>query len=144
MRHLKEIPVYDVLDTTLHPEHETRNTRVSEYLRKYGQGKIDDLPRDSRPEVHDNRSVDEMLDDPSHAADHMSFDELDAISEMNRKADDFKKAFADVKLTVQQKQKFDAAVKVLQDKNASDEQRLHALSILDELEQKHLVTRARV
>lgn len=50
---------YENIDPALHPEHETRNTRVSEYLRKYGQGKIDTLPTDSRPVVKDERSDDE-------------------------------------------------------------------------------------
>lgn len=126
----------------MHPEHEERNTRVSEYLRKYGQGKIDSMPTDNRPVVNDSRSVDEMLED-SDITNHMGTDQLDAIMELDRKKADFEYAFADIELTKKQKEKFDAAVKVLNDRNSSYEQRKDAERILNELQDAKKVKRVR-
>lgn len=126
----------------LHAEYEERNTRVSEYLRKYGQGKIDSMPIDNRPTVNDSRTVDEMLDDDDVTA-RLGADNLDVLMELDRKKADFEAAFADIELTQKQKEKFDAAVKVLNDKNSSYEQQQDALRILDELKEAKKVTRAR-
>lgn len=130
------------VDQRLHPEHETRNTRVSEYLRKYGQGKIDSLPKDNRPEVTDERDTDSMLDGSS-IVDRLDADQLDVMLELDAMADRYQAALADMELTQKQKSKFDKAIKVLQDKNASYEQRMDANRILDELEKTQKMTRAR-
>lgn len=144
MRKLKEKPVFESVSRDVHPEHQTRNTRVSEYLRKYGQGRIDSMPTDNRPLVTDNRSVDEMLSDPDKLTSSLGTDELDVLVEMQQKADDFEAAFKDIELTRKQKEKFDAAIRVLRDKNASYDQLSDASRIIEELEQAKKVTRARV
>lgn len=136
-------PQCDKLDTTLHLEHETRNTRVSEYLRKYGQGKIDSLPTDTRPEVRDSRTDEEKINEPLSATDSLAADQLDVMLELQENAKRFEDAFAEIELTKQQKEKFDAAIKVLKDSNSSFEQKMDAERILDELEQSHKLTRAR-
>lgn len=133
---------YEKNSHLLHREHEERNTRVSEYLRKYGQGKIDSMPTDARPQVNDQRTPDEMLDDNT-PENHMAFDNLDALMELERKKADFEAAFADIELTQKQKEKFDAAVKVLNDKNSSYEQIKDAERILDELKEAKKLKRAR-
>ena len=56
-------PTGEKLSADLHSEHQTRNTDVSYYLMKFGTGKLEELPQDTRPEVHDDRTVDEMLTD---------------------------------------------------------------------------------
>lgn len=134
---------YENVDSALHPEHETRNTRVSEYLRKYGQGKIDTLPTDSRPVVKDERPDDEKLENTSKLTDSLGTEELDILLEMQNKAKDFENAFQDIELTKKQRESFDKAIKVLNDANASYEQKADAYRILDELEQAHKVNRVR-
>lgn len=134
---------FERISTQIHPEHETRNTRVSEYLRKYGQGKIDSLPTDMRSEVHDNRSVDEMLDNPNKIADSLGAEQLDVLVEMQNRQADYEKALQEVELTKKQRKQFDAAVKVLNDSNASYEQKMDANRILEELYQAKKITRAR-
>lgn len=138
----RRAPKYESNSGVEHPEFEKRNTRVSEYLRKYGQGKIDTLPTDTRSEVKDERSVDEMLE-VDDVTNRMDTEQLDALLEMQAKADDFEAAFKDIELTKTQKQQFDKAVSVLKDKNASYELVSDAYRILEELENKHKVTRAR-
>lgn len=119
MKTLKQPLVYEVLSNDKHPEHETRNTSVSEYFRKYGQGRIDALPTDSRPEVTDNRSVDDMLNDTDKLTSSLGTEHLDALLEMQTKAQDFETAFKEVKLTAKQRNDFDKAIAVLRDNNAS-------------------------
>lgn len=143
MKNLKEKPVFEKVSGDKHPEHQTRNTRVSEYLRKYGQGRIDSMPTDNRPQITDNRTVDEMLNDPDSVTSSLGTDELDVLMEMSRKADDFEAAFKEIELTKKQKSDFDAAVRVLRDKNSSYDAQLDAMRILDELGQAKKVTRAR-
>lgn len=125
-----------------HPEHEVRNTRVSEYLRKYGQGKIDSLPTDNRPMVNDTRSTDEKLDHPD-VTDRFGADPLDVMMELDRKKEDFEKAFEEIELTSKQKERFDAAKKVLENPNSSYEQKSDAHRILEELQESKKVTRTR-
>lgn len=143
MKNLRNEVVYEDVVQDLHPDHETRNTRVSEYLRKYGQGKIDTLPTDTRPEVKDNRSVDEMLSDGDKVTSSLGSEQLDVMLEMQRKANDFEAAFAEIELTKKQRSDFDKAISVLKNPNASYEQKMDAHRIIDELEQAHKVTRAR-
>lgn len=135
-------PQFEVVSPDKHKEYQVRNTRVSEYLRKYGQGKIDSLPTDSRPVVIDPRSDDDKLSN-NDKLDHMSNDELDVLTMYQDKLSDFEAAISEIKLTQKQKEQFDAAAKVLNDKNASYEQKADAYRILQELEEQHKVTRAR-
>lgn len=136
-------PVFENPSQKLHKEHETRNTRVSEYLRKYGQGKIDSMPTDTRPQVNDPRSVEEMLNDVDKLTSSLSPEQLDVLLEMQNNTAEFEAAINDIKLTEKQRQKFDAARKVLNDKNASYEQILDAHRIIEELRESHKLTRAR-
>lgn len=125
-------PVFEHCTIYKHPEAQNVDTRVSEYLRKYGQGKIDELPQDSRPVVDDKRSVDEMLSDDARV-DHMAFDELDAISELARKKDDFLKARDEIEMNEKDVKAADDAMKIIDDPNASDSQKMEAYAVLDEL-----------
>lgn len=135
-------PVYENLDPVPHEEYEVRDTRVSEYLRKYGTGKIDALPTDTRPEIHDPRDVDQMLDE-CDVTDSLGCDELDALTRLQDAADQFKNASEQIELTQKQREKFDKAVEVLQDSNASVEQKQDAYRILEELERQGKITRTR-
>lgn len=125
-----------------HPEHQTTNTRVSEYMRKYGQGKIDVMPTDPRPEVSDPRDVDDMLngDDFEPA---LGTDELDVMMQLDQMRDKYNAAVADIQATEKQKSQFDEAIKVIKDSNSSYEQVSHAYAILEELERKGKISRAR-
>lgn len=134
---------YEEMDVSKHPEHETRCTLVSEYLRKYGQGKIETMPTDSRPEINDSRSDDEKLDQVDKLTDSLGTEELDVLLQMQDKAADFEKAFKDIELTKKQKADYDKAIEVLKDENASYEMRMDAYRILDDLERKNKITRAR-
>lgn len=139
----KRIPVrsYEQNNGIAHPDYESRNTRVSEYLRKYGTGKLENLPRDTRPEVVDDRSVDEMLDDDF--VDGLGTDELDVLAKLDEAKERFAKMADTIRETKANRVKFDNAMKVLNDMNSSRDARMDAYRILEELEQKHLVTRAR-
>lgn len=127
----------------LHKEYQNRETSVAEYYRKYGVGKLnaDSMPRDTRPEVSDPRSVDEMLADGFEPS--MGTDPVEVMQELARMRDKLRDAQLDVKATQSDKAKFDAAVKVLNDDNASYEATIDAHRIIDELEKKGKVTRAR-
>lgn len=131
---------YDLCDSKLHPEHQTFDTTVSYYLRKYGTGQLESLPFDNRREINDDRTPDQMLADDG-LVDGLGTDDLDIMMELERKREDFENAFQEIELTQKQKLKFDKAMKILKDPNSSVELRQDAYSILDELKDK--VTRAR-
>lgn len=135
-------PVFEKVSNARHPEYQSRNTSVSEYLRKYGQGKIDSLPTDSRPEVTDDRSPDDMLADDSRM-DHMSYDELDALCDFNAKREDFEKARQEIELNEKQTKAFNDAMEILNDANASSDRKMEAMEVLDELIKSGKVVRAR-
>lgn len=132
---------YEQLDDALHPEYETRNTRVSEYLRKYGQGKIDTLPTDNRPTVQDDRSTDEMLQDGFEPS--LGTEQLDVLLEFEAKKEDFMKMQEDIEMTQKDKESFDAAVKIINDANSSQQDKFNAYEVLEELQKKCKVIRAR-
>lgn len=134
---------FDRVSQVEHPEHETRMTRVSEYLRKYGMGKIDAIPTDTRAVVNDPRTPDEMLDNPDKVTSALNAEPLDVLLELQNKSADYKKALEEIELTKKQKSDFDAAVKVLNDPNSSDEAKYDAHRILEELYQAKKITRAR-
>lgn len=131
----------EVLSPENHPEYEIKETRVSDYLRKYGTGHIEDLPSSSAPEVVDERSVSEMLD--SEFEPHMSTESVDIFMEIDRNKDKFEAAIKELELTKTQKEKFDSAVKVLNDPNSSLDSKREAYSILEELQASGKITRAR-
>lgn len=137
----KQKPCFEKIDGRPHPDYESRNTRVSEYLRKYGTGKLDNLPRDTRPVVNDERSPDEMMND--EFVDTMATDELDVMQQLDAAKERFEKMADTIRQTKTNRVKFDNAMKVLNDPNSSYESRKDAYRILDELEQKNVVTRAR-
>lgn len=137
---------YEQVDSTKHLEHQERNTRVSEYLKKYGVGKLEDLPSDNRPTITDERTVDEMLDDERGGkVDLLAFDELDALSEFNSRKEEFEQMRAEIDLTEKQSQSFDRAMSVLNSANASRDDKQEALAVLEELQKSGKVnhTRAR-
>ena len=137
----KIIPIAENNSALDHEEHQVTNTRVSEYMRKYGQGKIDVMPTDTRPEVNDDRDVDSMLNDDF--VESLGTDELDVRCRLDKMRERYNNAVADIKATEKQKAQFDEAIKVLNDPNASSDSQYHALAILDELSKKGKITRAR-
>lgn len=139
---IRKPPVYRKIDVTPHKDYESRDTRVSEYLRKYGTGKIDEMPNDTRAEIKDNRSVDEQLADGFEPS--LGTDDLDVLMELDKAREHYEAALADIELTKQQKADFDKAIKVLKDSNSSIEMKEDAYRILRDLESKGKVTRARV
>lgn len=128
------------VDSTPHPDFEQVNTSVSEYFRKYAHGKIENLPQDSRPEVADDRTSDEMLNDDSKM-NHMSCDDLDVLQEYEMHREDFENAIKDIELTKAQAKAFKDACDVLDNPNSSLQQKKEAYEVLEELRDK--VTRAR-
>lgn len=128
------------LDLTPHPDFEQVNTSVSEYFRKYSQGKIETLPQDTRPEVSDDRTDAEKLVDDSKI-NHMSCDDLDALQEYEQHRQEFEDAIKDIELTQKQREVFLQATKTLDDPNATLEKKREAYQALEELKDK--VTRAR-
>lgn len=136
--------MYEKVDDTKHLEHQERNTRVSEYLKKYGVGKLEDLPTDNRPTITDERTVDEMLDDERGGkVDLLAFDELDALSEFNSRKEEFEKMRAEIDLTEKQSLSFDRAMSVLNSANASRDDKQEALAVLEELQKSGKVTHTR-
>lgn len=131
---------FEKLDSKLHPEHQVFDTSVSYYLRKYGTGQLENLPVDTRSEIKDDRTIDEMLDDDG-LIDGIGLDDLDVLMELDKKREDFEAAFKDIELTKQQKAKFDKAMKILSDNDSSVDAKRDAYAILDEL--KDRVTRTR-
>lgn len=133
-------PVYQDLDYNNHPEYEIRETRVSDYLRKYGTGHIEDLPTSSAPEISDNRSVEQMLDEPEP---HMSAETVDILMEIERNKERFDNAIDELELTTAQKKQFDDAVEAINDPNAPADRRIEAYRVLEDLEKKGKIARAR-
>lgn len=129
----REKPVFERNSGELHPEHQCVSTRVSEYLIKYGQGKLDKMPNDTRQEIQDDRTVDQMLEDDDPTLS-LGTEELDVLLASQEAAERFEKAQLDIKATQAQRVKFDNAVAVLQDKNASADARRSAYAILAKLE----------
>jgi hypothetical protein len=115
-----------------HPDYESRNTTVSEYLRKYGTGRIDELPKDTRPEIVDDRPDDEKIND--EFVDGLGTDELDVMMMLNENAERFKKARIALEEDEKKRVSFDNAVKVLNDPNSSEDAKRDALRILEKLE----------
>lgn len=132
--------VYQELDYENHPEYEIKETRVSDYLRKYGTGHIEDLPTSSAPEISDNRSVEQMLDEPEP---HMSAETVDILMEIERNKERFDKAIDELELTTAQKKQFDDAVEAINDPNAPADRRIEAYRVLEDLEKKGKIARAR-
>ena len=136
-------PEYEKLSSIPHPDYEVRDTRVSDYLRKYGQGKLEVMPQDNRPEVHDDRTEEEMLNSPQSAVDTFGADALDVMQEIENNRERFEAMETAIEMTKTERQKFDNAVKVINDPNSSESQKLAAIRVLDDLEAKGKVTRAR-
>lgn len=134
-------PVYEKNSTVRHPDFEVKETRVSDYLRKYGTGNIEDLPTSSAPEIKDDRSVDEMLD--SEFEPSMATETVDILMLIDENKERFEKAISEMELTQKQKKDFDAAVAVLDDTNSSTDRKREAYAILEELENTGKLTRAR-
>lgn len=131
--------VSEKLSDVRHAEYQNVNTRVSEYLLKYGQGKIDAMPTDNRPEVTDDRTVDQMLDDETPEFD-ISSDELDVLLEFQKNADKFEQARLAIESSAKDKTAFENAMKVLNDPNSSDEAKRDSYRILEKLNQQGKVT----
>lgn len=133
-------PVFERVSQDAHPDYEIKETRVSDYLRKYGTGKLEDLPQSSKPEITDNRTVEQMLDEPCES---MSTETIDVMMEIDRNREAFEKAILDVKATQKQKKQFEDAVKAIKDENTPFERKREAYAILDQLERDGKITRAR-
>ena len=142
MSFLRREKVFQVLDDTPHPKFVEKNTSVSEYLRKYGQGKVENLPQDSRTEVEDNRSVDEMLEDDA-SLDSMATEELDVILELERKSQDFDAMRKDIDDTESAKKEFDEAVRVIKSPQSLPTEKKQAYDVIDALVEEGKVKRVR-
>lgn len=122
----------------LHPEHQSVNTSVSEYLIKYGSGKIDSMPTDTRTEFNDDRSDEVKLKEGDDFP--LGTEELDVLEKLNSMADRLEEINTEVELSKTEKSKFDKAVAVLKDDNSSYEAKSDAYRILRELESKGKVS----
>lgn len=133
---------FEYNDGVDHPDLQHVNTRVSEYLRKYGTGQIDKIPQDTRQEITDNRTPDQMLAE-GEMVPGLGTDDLDVMQELSRMRERYVAAIEAINMDKSDKNKFDKAMKVINDKNASYEAQMDAYRILEELEQKGKITRAR-
>lgn len=140
-RSLREKPVYEKLDYNNHKDYEIKETRVSDYLRRYGTGHIEDLPQTTAPEVTDDRSVEEMLNDPF--VPEMATESVDILNLIEENKERFEKAAREIELTAKQKKRFKDAQSVINNPNSSLDAKREAYSILDELANKGLIARAR-
>lgn len=134
-------PVYERVSSERHADFEVKDTRVSDYLRKYGTGHIDDFPTTSAPEVHDDRSEEEMLN--SEFEPSMATETIDILMEIDRNKDRFKAAVDEIELTEKQKKDFNDAMDALDDPNSPLDRKREAYSILQELMNSGKVSRAR-
>lgn len=136
-------PVTEKNSGLVHKDYQVHETRVSDYLRKYGTGHADPsrMPQDTRPEVTDNRDVDQMLDEGFEPG--LGTDDLDVMMEIERNREKYSKMLEDIELTKTQKTAYDGAMAVLNDPNSDYEERKKAYEVLEELEQKGKIARAR-
>lgn len=76
----------------LHPEHEIVETSVVEFYRKFQKGQLDQLPQTHAVEMPpDGNDVDLLKVDAPPLDEYV--EELDVVSRINEKSEDFKKAF---------------------------------------------------
>lgn len=137
MSFVKRTPELEKVSQLRHPDFKFTETRVSEFLRLYGSGKIQNLPEDPRPEVVDNRSTDEMLADPFQPT--MATEPVEVLAMFQEKAADFQKAIDDALLTAKDAQRKDELLEVLNSSTSFDEKQ----EALEELEEIKKRTRAR-
>lgn len=127
----REKPVFERNSGVNHPDYEIKETRVSDFLRRFGTGHIDDLPTTSSPEISDDRTVDEMLSDPF--VPHMSNESVDILSMIEENKDRFDAAFHELELTKSQHKKFKEALSAIKDPNCPFERKREAYSVLEKL-----------
>lgn len=137
MSFVNRAPQLERVSKQPHPDFQFVETRVSEFLRLYGSGKIQNLPEDPRPEVQDNRSTDEMLADPFQPT--MATEEVEILAMFQEKAEDFEKAMQDAILTHKDQERAEELLNIL--KNSTDFEEKQ--SAYDELEEIKSRSRAR-
>lgn len=137
-RSLRIKPVCEVLDyKNKHKDFEIKETRVSDYLRRYGTGHIEDVPQNTAPEVRDDRTVEQMLEEPF--VEHLSTEPVDVIMLIDANRERFEKAFKELELTKTQHKRFKDALSVINNPNASHDSKREAYSILEELSDKKML-----
>lgn len=135
-------PTYEHNSGVDHPDKQCINTRVSEYLRKYGTGQLEKLPTDTRQEIKDDRSDDEKLAE-GRLVPGLGTDALDVMMEMDRQRERLAEIESAIDETSADFKKFQKAKSILDNPNASDDAKYDAYRIIAELENKGRVTRAR-
>lgn len=127
-------------DGVPHKELQHVNTRISEYLRKYGQGKMDKMPSNNHPEVTDDRTVDQMLDDPIEAP---GTDPVEVLAKLQAMIPKYLEAKDAIAQNEKDRHAFDEAIKILQDHNSQFEDKRKAMMVLEELKSEGKIKRAR-
>lgn len=147
-------PIYENIDyKSNHPEYEIKETRVSDYLRRYGTGHIDDVPQNRAPEVANERvttAMDTILDKKANEVarskafevlneetdgfvPHMSTETVDVLEEIEANKERFEKALKDIELTKTASKRYRDALSVINNPNASTDAKREAYSILNGL-----------
>lgn len=136
-----------------HSDYEIKETRVSDYLRRYGTGHIDDVPQTKAPEVSNERvssAMDIILDKKANEVErskafevlneetdgfvpHMSTETIDVLAEIEANKERFENALKDIQLTKTASKRYNDALAVVNNPNAPLDSKREAYSVLESL-----------
>lgn len=129
-------PAFEQNDGVLHPEHQVVNTRISYYMKMYASGKIDELPTTNMvpdrelPDGVRNELLNGVLPIPE-----MGTDPVEVMEYLNENREKFINLVNEYNLCVTDREKYDRAISVLNDKNASIDEKIEASAVLQKIEQ---------
>lgn len=147
-------PQYDDLDyKSNHAEYEIKETRVSDFLRRYGTGHIEDVPQNKAPEISNERvssAMDTILDKKANEVERskafevlneetegfipsMATETIDVLAEIEANKERFEKAFNEIELTKTASKKYKDALSVINNPNAPLDAKREAYATLDSL-----------
>lgn len=124
-------PKCEKVDQHPHPEFQNQETRISEFMRLYAKGSINSVPQNTRPEVVDDRDVDDMLSDGFEP--QLSTESIEVMAEIDRNIERFQEAISNIKNGTRRYNSFKRALSIYRDPSASPSEKNKAYQLLDSL-----------
>lgn len=131
----REKPVFERNSKLPHAKFERRETRVSEFMRLYSTGKLENIPENKTQELPDDpRSEDAMFDDgfcPEFGTEPVEVFQM--IEDMKEKYD---AAIAEIKDNSKKYKRYKLAMSIFNNPQSSLAQKTQAANVLRELKLK--------
>lgn len=125
-------PSYEAPHRARHAKYERRETRVSEYMRLYSAGKLENIPESKIPtQPDDPRSTDQMLDDAF--CPEMATEPVEVMQMIEDRLVDYQKAIAELKSGSAKKRRYSQALSVMKNPQSTEAQKFEAAKVLREL-----------